>query len=77
MLLDLGEVVLIAFEHSGKDTAGKILGGHKIQGPRPTFWEEAAAKGVTGAYPALAASLPRCVVLRDGRVERDSIRVAS
>jgi pilus assembly protein CpaF len=47
---------LVAFEHTGRDTAGKVLGGHKIQPVRPRFWEEAVAKGVAGAYPALNAA---------------------
>ena len=44
---------LAAFEHTGRDTAGKVLGGHKLQGVRPRFWEEAVAKGVAASYPAL------------------------
>ena len=47
---------LAAFEHTGRDTSGKILGGHRLQGARPRFWEEAVAKGVSGAYPALLAA---------------------
>src|SRR5262245_31441975 len=46
---------LMAFEHQGRDTNGKILGEHKILGNRPTFWEEALAKGAAQHFPKLTA----------------------
>jgi pilus assembly protein CpaF len=46
---------LMAFEHQGRDPqTGKIQGDHKLMG-RPTFWEEAMAKGAAQHFPRLVS----------------------
>ena len=39
---------LIKFVPEGRDGEGRILGTHQVCGNRPTFWDEVAAKGLSG-----------------------------
>lgn len=49
---------VMRFAHEGKDVQGKVLGTHRLAERVPTFWPEAAARGLAGDLVHLKDAWP-------------------